>query len=218
MPAARLPRSAGRPRLTGTLASWNDARGFGFVEQSTGRERYFVHINAIAAIATRPRVGDQLSFVAGPGRDGRPAALEVLISGANVRQPDVDRRGRPEPTLRFGLGQVGRIILALVILALAGYASVTGRAPTTLPAVYLALAVVAIIGYFHDKYAAENDLWRIGEKILHFIDLCGGIAGGLLAQALLRHKTAKPGFAAVTYAITALHLAGLVLLLYGVFS
>ena len=36
--------------------------------------------------------------------------------------------------------------------------------------------------------------------------LLGGIIGGLLAQAALRHKTAKPGFAAVTILTAIAHL------------
>ncbi len=204
-------------RLAGRLVTWNDDRGFGFIE-APGRERYFVHINAIAAIATRPRVGDQMSFVAGPGRDGRPAALDVVIAGANPVQRGAERRGLPQINPAFGVAQLFRIVLALAILALASLAPVLGRAPVTLTAVYLALAVLAIIAYWGDKHAAEAGNWRTSEKRLHAIDLLGGIVGGLLAQALLRHKTAKAGFATVTYAIAALHVAGLLLLLFGLFS
>lgn len=111
-----------------------------------------------------------------------------------------------------------RIVLALAILALASLAPALGRAPVTLTPVYLALAVLAIIAYWRDKHAAEAGRRRTSEQTLHVLDLFGGIVGGLLAQALLRHKTAKPDFAAITYAIAALHLAGLLLLLFGLFN
>ena len=49
--------------------------------------------------------------------------------------------------------------------------------------------------------------------MLHGTDLAFGIIGGLLAQQIFRHKTAKRGFAAITYVVAAVHglwLAGIV--------
>lgn len=55
-------------------------------------------------------------------------------------------------------------------------------------------------------------------RTLHAIDLAGGIAGGLVAQALLIHKTSKAGFALVTFGIALIHAVALTALLAGAFE
>lgn len=45
-------------------------------------ERLFVHIKSIQRIATRPRIGDRLTFTRGTGPDGCPAVASAKI-GAN---------------------------------------------------------------------------------------------------------------------------------------
>ncbi|MDB5536778.1 MAG: cold-shock protein, partial [Devosia sp.] len=54
----------------GELIEWNDERGFGFIRPDGGNERLFVHISQIGRIATRPQLGDRVSYVIGRGRDG----------------------------------------------------------------------------------------------------------------------------------------------------
>lgn len=99
----------------------------------------------------------------------------------------------------------------IVVLALA--AVLIRSAPAWLLVAYLALGVVSIIVYWFDKRAAESGRWRVSERSLHIVDLIGGIAGGLVAQQLLRHKTSKRSFATVTLLIALLHVAALVLLI-----
>lgn len=104
-----------------------------------------------------------------------------------------------------------------LVVLLAFAAHLFGPAPLWLPVGYLMLGVASIVTYWFDKRAAETGRWRVSERSLHTIDLIGGIAGGLLAQQLLRHKTSKPSFAGTTLLIALLHIAGLVgLLVLGV--
>lgn len=196
-------------RLAGELMQWDDEKGFGFIRADG--QRYFVHISSIRRIATRPRIGDRVSFALGRGKDGRPAAIAVEIAGANPVNPAANRRGAvqvpPAPInwLRaWGAGLIVLLAFAAVLL---------GRVPSWLPIAYLMLGLTSIAIYWADKSAAEADRWRVRELALHGIDLIGGIAGGLIAQQLLRHKTAKPGFIGTTFAITLLHVAGLIALL-----
>lgn len=49
-------------RTHGTLAAWNDDRGFGFIELPGGGERIFVHISAFPRGGARPAVGELVSF------------------------------------------------------------------------------------------------------------------------------------------------------------
>lgn len=191
-------------RQTGELVQWNDDRGFGFIAADDGR-RCFVHIKAIGRIATRPRVGDRVSFTLTQGRDGRPAADDVKIAGANPVNLAANRRGAPSVRQPSGNWLFATGAALIVLLAVA--AVLLGRAPAWLPAAYLALGVTSIIVYWFDKRAAQADRWRVSERSLHTIDLIGGIAGGLVAQQLLRHKTSKRSFVIVTAMITVLHMA-----------
>ncbi|OEO33258.1 hypothetical protein VW23_007680 [Devosia insulae DS-56] len=190
-------------RQSGELVQWNDERGFGFIAADDG-ERRFVHISDIGRIATRPRVGDRVSFTLGRGSDGRLAAKDVKIAGANPLNVEARRRGAPTPTAP-SIGGRGVGAGSIVALALADY--LLGRVPVWLPIAYLVLGAVSIAVYWFDKRAAETDRWRVTEKSLHLIDAIGGIAGGLVAQQLLRHKTSKQSFIVVTMLIAVVHVA-----------
>lgn len=190
-------------RQNGELVQWNDERGFGFIAGDDGR-RSFVHISDIARIATRPRIGDRVSFTPGHGTDGRPAAREVRIAGANPLNMEARRRGAATPTAP-AIGLRGVTAGSIVLLAFADY--LLGRAPVSVPVAYLMLGVVSIAVYWFDKRAAETHRWRVMEKSLHLVDAIGGIAGGLVAQQLLRHKTSKQSFIVVTVLIAVAHLA-----------
>lgn len=199
-------------RETGTLTLWDDDRGYGFVT-SDGGERLFVHIKSIGRIATRPRVGDKVSFEIGKGRDGRAAATAVVIAGANPVQP-VSRRTAEDRTETRDYFRVGA---AFVLIGMVMLAVILDRAPIWLVAGYGGLGLVSAIAYAADKTAAQGGRWRTAENSLHLFDLAGGIAGGLLAQQMLRHKTAKATFIAVTAAITILHFGLLAALLLGIY-
>jgi uncharacterized membrane protein YsdA (DUF1294 family)/cold shock CspA family protein len=193
-------------RHHGELVDWDDDRGFGFIRADDG-QRLFVHIKSIRRIVNRPRAGDRMSFTVGNGHDGRPAAVNAEIVGANPLDGDAMRRGAvvprsPTATLRIGAA-------ALLALAATAVAVIHGQSLYWLPLLYLGAGVVGIAAYWLDKNAAEAGRWRIPENTLHLIDLCFGVAGGLLAQALLRHKTSKPSFAAVSFVILGVHLAAL---------
>lgn len=190
-------------RQTGELVQWNDERGFGFIAGDDG-QRSFVHISDIGRIATRPRAGDRVSFTPGRGSDGRPTAKDVRIAGANPVNLQAKRRGAAAPAAP-GIGVRGVTAGGIVVLALADH--LLGRAPVWLPIAYLMLGVASIVVYWFDKRAAEANRWRVTEKSLHLIDALGGIAGGLVAQQLLRHKTSKQSFIVVTVLIALVHLA-----------
>lgn len=193
-------------RQGGELVQWNDERGFGFIAADDG-QRCFVHIKSIGRIATRPRIGDRVSFTVARGYDGRPAARDVQIAGANPLNTAARLRGAP-PIRQASVSWLPAAGAALILL-LASAVVLLGRAPLWVPVAYLVLGAVSIIVYWFDKRAAQADRWRVSERSLHTIDLIGGIAGGLVAQQLLRHKTSKRSFAVATLLIALLHIAGL---------
>lgn len=199
-------------RETGELVDWDDNRGFGFIQRPTGSERIFVHVKAIRQSYTRPRLGDRLSYTVGPGRNGKLAALDVDISGANPRSREAAQRGAPE--MPFARNS-NRVWAALALIVLLMVAIITNRLPLWGALPYILLGVVSFVAYHDDKVAAKTGLWRTSEYRLHSLDLLFGIIGGLLAQHVYRHKTSKPAFRAITWAITAVHLGLLALVLSG---
>jgi cold shock CspA family protein len=57
--------------LTGTLRSWNDDRGFGFIAPTQGGPEVFVHASAFPQDGSRPTIGEKLTYEIERGRDGK---------------------------------------------------------------------------------------------------------------------------------------------------
>lgn len=70
---------------------------------------------------------------------------------------------------------------------------------------YLAAGAFACVVYARDKHAAKRGHRRFPEARLRRIELMGGAFGAVVAQRVLRHKTSKPGFRALTLLIAAVH-------------
>ena len=104
-------------RMTGTLRSWNEERGFGFIAPTHGGREIFVHASALPRDGTRPVVGETLSYELGTGRDGKPAAIEVYRTA--IGAPEV-RRHRPTAPRR-ARHRFGMALWLLVAVAAAVY-------------------------------------------------------------------------------------------------
>lgn len=70
---------------------------------------------------------------------------------------------------------------------------------------YAMCGVFAFVVYARDKHAAQRGHRRFPEAKLRRIELVGGAFGAAIAQRVLRHKTSKPGFRALTLLIAAIH-------------
>src|SRR5688572_8126375 len=95
--------------LTGTLRTWNDDRGFGFIAPANGGRELFVHFSAFPRDGSRPTVGESLRYELGRGNDGRPQAVRVYRQTpgqrpmyARARRPDT-RRHRSRLTALVGV-------------------------------------------------------------------------------------------------------------------
>src|SRR5688500_11354451 len=64
-------------RIDGTLKSWNDERGFGFIDPTQGGQEIFVHITAFQVRTERPQIGQRLTFEVEVGPDGKKRAKLV---------------------------------------------------------------------------------------------------------------------------------------------
>jgi len=75
-----------------------------------------------------------------------------------------------------------------------GLAFATLDLPWWMPALYLAMSVVAFAAYGFDKAAARRGGQRVSEQTLLTLGLLFGWPGALVAQQLFRHKTRKRSF------------------------
>lgn len=201
-------------RRSGELVSWNNKGGFGFVRDEAGHD-FYVHISKLAPGQGRPRLGDMLSFEIASGRNGRPAAIDVLVT-MTTSSPAATLRDAKRPSdsvsrFKLGLRTAAATLMTLLILWAIG----TGQAPVWLGAVYAVMGAASALLYRFDKLYALTNSWRVSETNLHVVDLFGGIIGGLSAQEVYRHKTVKPRFVATTWIIALLHTLGLAALAFG---
>ncbi len=184
-------------RLEGTLTSWDDDRGFGFI-QTPGRPAMFVHISGFGPGAERPRVGDTLTYERAAGADGRPRALSVRPPGAPAApHPGRSRTGRSRPA--FAVVILFAVLFAVMI--------VIRPFPLWGLALYVGMSIVAFVLYSQDKRAAQANRWRVPESTLLAVGLIGGWPGAVVAQQLLRHKTKKPSFRIRFWGTVALNVA-----------
>mgnify|MGYP003382147856 FL=1 len=65
-------------RFEGTLRSWNDERGFGFIAPTHGGQDVFVHVSAFRARGTRPVLNQRVSFEVERGPNGKKRACQVM--------------------------------------------------------------------------------------------------------------------------------------------
>lgn len=203
---ARVSEAA--DRMEGTLVSWDDARGFGFAEAPGVTGQIFVHIKFFRARHVRPASGDRLRFTLGAGRDGGPAAADAEIVGA---PPPPE----PGPAQTTTIVDVSRLVAATSILVGALMVVTMGRAPAWFGALYLVMSLGSGLAYWLDKEYARAGRSRVRETSLHLADGFFGIAGGLFAQHVFRHKTRKNSFRYVTRLIWVMHATLLAALLGG---
>ncbi len=105
-------------RIEGTLAKWNDDRGFGFIKPTEGGLEVFAHISAFPRDSQHPRPGERLTFEIGIGKDGKKQAKNILCP---TRLPEKPYR-LSEPTRhRDRPGLFGRLIPLGFVIALGAY-------------------------------------------------------------------------------------------------
>ena len=86
--------------------------------------------------------------------------------------------------------------------------SLLWKPPLWIAGVYAAASVITFVVYALDKSAARNGNWRTPESTLHGLAIACGWPGALLAQQLLRHKSAKAKFRATFWITVILNVAG----------
>lgn len=65
--------------LQGKIKTWNDERGYGFVEQNGTGLRAFLHVSAFSTRTKRPVEGDMVTFKIEPGPKGLRAVNVTFV-------------------------------------------------------------------------------------------------------------------------------------------
>lgn len=109
-------------RIEGTLAKWNDDRGFGFIAPTTGGPEIFVHASAFPKDGQRPRLGERLSFEIETGHDGKKQAKHLVgLDRSTVGRTPERPRALPRREPRQGPGWRGRLLPMLLVAGLGYY-------------------------------------------------------------------------------------------------
>lgn len=108
-------------RYEGTLTTWNDDRGFGFITPTQGGPELFVHIKAFQRLnGGRPQVGQRLTFEVETTPEGKKRACRVQTAQATfaARPPvSVPRRsaGQQRPASKLKTPMLGLVVLVAAL-------------------------------------------------------------------------------------------------------
>lgn len=175
--------------LRGTIANWNEEKGFGFITPKSGGKTIFAHINDYSRRHKKPIKGLDVQYWMSTDQKGRKCAVGVCPLKGHKK----NSRAIKQKLLSIGLFiGFSYILLFLFNLKLI---------PIVIVGMYVVMTVIAFIIYAKDKNAAEWGTWRTPESTLHILSLAGGWPGAAIAQSFLRHKSKKLSFR-VTYWIT----------------
>lgn len=190
-------------RFKGKLKSWDDDRGFGFIDPIQGGQEIFVHITAFDRRSGRPQVNQLLWFEVELGPQGKKRAKNVEF---------VNRGGRTKVHHESPAPRGAVTVLAIPSFALLYLiVGILWEPPLVFAAIYIGASAATFLVYAQDKSAAERGARRTAENTLHLLALAGGWPGALLAQQILRHKSMKSEFRAIFWVTVSLNVAGFVL-------
>lgn len=190
-------------RFGGVVKSWNDDRGFGFIEADQGGQEVFVHIKAFPARAGRPQLDQRVTFEIELNREGKKRARNVEVQRP-ARTAKPKQGTHPAQWGTASLFAIPAFLLVYLLVAL------VWRAPAWVAALYVVASGACFAAYATDKSAAVSGRWRIAESTLLALGLAGGWPGAILAQQVLRHKSNKASFRSAFWGTVVLNVAAFV--------
>ena len=183
-------------RTKGTLTSWNEEKGYGFISPTSGGRQVFIHIRAFNNRSRRPESGQIVTYRISSDQQGRPCAEDATLVGDKLRGQDKNKTKK------------AAMAIAIIFFGIVGATVLSGKLPTIILVLYLVLSLITFAAYALDKSAAQKGAWRTQESTLHLLALAGGWPGALIAQQKLRHKSRKESFRFVFWVTVTLNLTG----------
>lgn len=178
----------------GTITTWKDAQGFGFITPAEGGPSVFFHISAVASRGPRP--------------SERTAVVYTLAYDERRRPYACDVRYARQPAGATWLSWVAVVLWFAILISL----TVAHILPPLILAAFAISSSLTIGAYRLDKASAIQGERRIPEQTLHLLEILGGWPGALLAQAHFRHKTAKTSYQLAFWTIVTANIAAVALL------
>lgn len=177
----------------GTIKTWKDDKGFGFITPENGGSPVFFHISGLMQHQPRPSEQAVVFYTLSQDEKQRVRAVNIRIATKN---------GRPEHMLII-------IVVSLFALALILGTLIIPLTPW-IAALYGISSVITYALYVFDKAQAQQQGQRIPESTLHLLELIGGWPGALIAQAYQRHKTVKASYQRAFWLMVIINLLALI--------
>lgn len=105
-------------RIDGSLAKWNNDRGFGFIAPAQGGSEIFVHISTFPRDGNPPKVGERLSFEIETDLNGKKRATNLVCLDRQVRHAS---RQHPRPYRHKKRSILERFVQFVIVVALIAY-------------------------------------------------------------------------------------------------
>lgn len=157
-------------RTHGTLAKWNDDRGFGFIAPAQGSAEIFVHISAFPRDGERPRLNELISFETEVGDNGKLRAVRVMRPGRSTAPRRVRDAGRTRPSKGPAGALVGLLVLAAV--GAYGYSRIKDRDVTPVATSQLPVAPVSPANSFQCDGRTMCSQMRSCAEATYFLQHC----------------------------------------------
>ncbi len=126
-----------QPRLEGTLTTWNDPRGSGFITGHGDGQEVPVAIAAFPDDGYLPTRGEVLTFEVEPDSDGKPRAVRVqrfadpaavvAKAGGKGRKLRLSKAPRHASSSASKTGQKLAVLVLVVLLAVVAYSRYAKR-------------------------------------------------------------------------------------------
>lgn len=103
--------------MKGTIVSWRDDKGFGFISVDGQGEKIFFHISSVKKAARKPVIGDQVLFEAAKDSQGRLKATYVLLEGVQLASPATPKMIITEPVKKDAIDYFAYSALFFLLVA-----------------------------------------------------------------------------------------------------